>query len=115
MTDEPRSIPVESADPGEEVRELRQLLAASKYGLPEALASRLQGQTRAELEADAQSLARLVNTAPRAIAAGNSLSPVPTDADRIRERIDGGRSPFFDPAFHIARGGGPQVPPGDSE
>ncbi len=96
-----------------EVTALRQQLAAFRHGLPEGMAARLRGSSVEELDADAQSLARLLtgglSPAPR-IPAANSADPTPrpSEADRIRERIDGGRSPFFDPAFHIAKGGGPQ-------
>lgn len=110
MTDETQVTT--TPDPQAELIELRRQIAAAKFGLPDALAARLRGESREDIEADAAELAKIAKSlaAPQTARPANSgdTQSAPTLADRIRERIGGGVSPFFDPEFHRAKGGGPK-------
>jgi hypothetical protein len=115
------SQPATSApDVHAELIELRRIVAAAKFALPDALAARLRGETQQEIEADAAELAKIAKSLAGAPATRPAQPPAnpansgeivsaPTLADQIRERIGGGVSPFFDPEFHKAKGGGPRV------
>jgi hypothetical protein len=61
-------------------RQIQVTKVAAKYGLPEALAARLQGDDEAALEADAKSLASLV-VAPKHIPESVSGGLTPGDSD----------------------------------
>lgn len=113
MTDETQVTA--TPDPQAELIELRRQIAAAKFGLPDALAARLRGESREDIEADAAELAKIAKSlaAPQTARPANPANSgdtqsAPTLADRIRERIGGGVSPFFDPEFHRAKGGGPK-------
>jgi len=98
--------------------------AALRHGLPEVLATRLQGTSAEELEADAQALAALIRpqgtpaSTPRipipATSAGNAVTlrdtGEPDIARQIRANMGGqnsmGNSPFFSAAMHREKGGG---------
>jgi len=55
--------------------ELERALVAATHNLPDALAARLQGNTREELEADAKALQLLINTPPATGALSGGLTP----------------------------------------
>lgn len=82
---------------------------ATKYGLPDALALRLAGNTDEELEADAKALAELMpktaKPAPGPTNPGQNASAAETHAQKIA-RIYGSNVDMFDPREAEKRGGG---------
>lgn len=84
--------------------------AATKFGLPEALVSRLQGETLEEMEADAKALADTLTKAPKASAGaipnpGGAGSVQETEAQK-RERLFGKPPDIWSPDFGKDNGGG---------
>lgn len=91
-------------------RETLQRQAAEKAKLPAALASRLQGETLEELEADAEALAKTLPkptapTLPPTNPAGAAANNSETDAER-RARLYGSSINLYDPAEAVKHGGG---------
>ncbi len=62
--------------------DLERELVATKYSLPDALAARLKGDTREELEADAKSLQALINPLSDGTPSGG-LTPGSDDGDEL--------------------------------
>lgn len=89
----------------------RKRAVAEKNGLPASLASRLVGETEAELEADAKAL---LETLPKPQTQPRSPGPVNPGAnaqtgetdDQRRARITGAGSNPFDLMLHKGKGGG---------
>ncbi len=102
---------------------------AAKVGLPLAFASRLQGETPEELEADAKSLLEALPKPPpekklpniSATNPGGVQKPDvvdPNSPEYIRERtesVHGGNSNFWDPRLMALKGGGAVVNPKEGE
>lgn len=84
---------------------------AQKFGLPQAIAMRLQGNTMAELEKDAADLAAALPK-PQTFRTTTGLvagQQAPTLAQEIKARMSNtppAANPFFDPDMHRAKGGG---------
>lgn len=82
--------------------------AAEKHKLPAALATRLQGETLEELDADAEELAKTLPKANPTLPPTNpgaGGAPGETDAQK-RVRLFGGNVDPFDPEYLRQNGGG---------
>lgn len=82
--------------------------AADKHGLPPEFATRLQGKTLEELEADAELVAKLLpKKATQTVAnPGDNASGKGETEDQQRARVYGWNRNIFDPAEIEKRGGG---------
>lgn len=77
-------LKAKGTDQGGKVTDSQRIEIAKNAGLPEALSSRLQGETKEELEADAKKLAEAMGPGP---AVGSGTNP-PTGAKKPFTRAD---------------------------
>lgn len=101
------------AQAAQKTAELKAIRAqvAARYGIPEALAARLQGESPEQIEADAAELAKALPTPTRGgyliLSPGNGGTTPPENlAKKMFERGRGKDMRFFDPTLHKDKDGG---------